>query len=142
MPRPLKGVRPRRRATGSAADVILDVIFEEGLLFLAVRNIGARPVFRVSVAFDRPLIGLGGTCEVSALPVFANIEILAPGREIRTLLDSSASYFGRLQPDRIAAHIGYRDERGRRHTAIVRHDLGIYRDLAYVVRLPQQSGGG
>jgi hypothetical protein len=142
MPRSLRGTRSRRRAPTGAGDVILDVVFEDGLLFLAVRNIGARPVFGVSVAFDRPLIGLGGMREISALPVFANIDVLAPGREIRTLLDSSASYFGRRQPDVIGAHVGYRDERGRRHAVTVRHDLGIYRSLAYVVRPPQPSGGG
>lgn len=112
-------------------DVILDVVFEAGLLFLAVRNIGARPVRRVAVAFDRPLIGLGGDREISALPLFKNIEFLAPGREIRTLLDTTASYFARQQPDRIKAVISYGDAQGRRRRAVIEHDLGIYRDIGY-----------
>jgi hypothetical protein len=112
-------------------DVILDVLFEDGLLFLSVRNIGSRPVRRVSISFDRPLIGLGGDREVSALPLFTNVEFLAPGREIRTLLDTSASYFGRQQPDWIKATISYQDAQGRRRHALIEHDLGIYRDIGY-----------
>ena len=34
-------------------DVILDVVFEEGLLFIAVRNLGTRPAVDVSCAFDK-----------------------------------------------------------------------------------------
>jgi len=112
-------------------DVILDVLFEDGVLFLSVRNIGSRPVHRASVTFDQPVIGLGGDREISALPLFKNIEFLAPGREIRTLLDTSASYFGRHQPDRIKAAISYRDAQGRRRHAVIEHDLSIYRDIGY-----------
>lgn len=111
--------------------VILDVVFEDGLLYFAVRNIGTRPALSVSVAFDQPIIGLDGARDVSALPLFQRLAFLAPGREIRTLLDTSASYFGRGQPERIAARISYRDTRGRRRSAVIRHDLSIYRSLAY-----------
>lgn len=119
--------------------VILDVVFEDGLLYLAVRNIGSRPALGVSVAFDAPIVGLGGAREVSALPLFRRLAFLAPGREIRTLLDTSASYFSRGQPERIVARITYRDARGRRRSAVIRHDLGIYRNLAYA-HVPQREG--
>jgi hypothetical protein len=118
-------------------DVILDVLFEDGLLFLSVRNIGSRPVYHVSVAFDHPIIGLGGDREISALPLFRNIEFLAPGREIRTVLDTSASYFSRRQPDRIKVAISYREARGRRRRAVIQHDLSIYKDIGYARRTGQ-----
>jgi hypothetical protein len=122
--------------------VILDVIFADGLLFLAVRNIGLRPAHDVTVTFDRPLIGLGGTCEVSALPLFRSLEFLAPGREIFALLDSSASYFAGGQPERFSARVAYRDERGRRRMSTAAHDLGIYKTLPYVERPLESSRGG
>jgi hypothetical protein len=112
--------------------VILDVLFEDGMLFLSVRNIGARPAFHVAAAFEEPITGLGGAVDVRALPLFENIEFLAPGREIRTLLDSSASYFARRQPDQIAVTMSYRDARGRLHAGVIRHDLRIYKAIAYV----------
>jgi hypothetical protein len=115
-------------------DVILDVVFEEGLLFLALVNIGSRPARSVQTAFRRPLVGLGGTKEVSALPLFRRVEFLAPGREIRTLLDSSASWFRRRQPAKIAARISYADDEGNTYATTVQHDLGVYREVAYVTR--------
>jgi hypothetical protein len=115
-------------------DVILDVVFEDGLLFLALRNIGARPALRVETQFRRPLVGLGGAKEVSSIALFRRVDFLAPGREIRTLLDSTASWFGRRQPTKVVAEISYGDAAGERYETVVRHDLGVYREVAYPVR--------
>jgi hypothetical protein len=115
-------------------DVILDVVFEDGLLYLALVNIGPRPALRVETRFDRKLVGLGGAKEVSALALFRKIEFLGPGREIRTLLDSAASFFARRQPTTLVARLAFRDEEGGRHEKTVKHDLAIYRELAYVER--------
>jgi hypothetical protein len=71
-------------------EVILDIVFEEGLLFAAVRNISARPAYRVSVGFDQDFTGLGGDQKTSALRLFRNIEFLAPQKEIRTLVDTAS----------------------------------------------------
>jgi hypothetical protein len=113
-------------------DVILDVVFEQGLLFLSLRNIGEQPAVGVNVRFDRPLSGVEGTKEVSALPVFRRLAFLGPGREIRVFLDSSASYFSRRQPTRLAVEIGYRDRDGHRYETTIKHDLSVYRELGYV----------
>jgi len=115
-------------------DVILDVVFEEGLLYLALRNIGSRPALRVETEFRRALVGLGGTKEVSALPLFRRVDFLAPGREIRTLLDSAPSWFRRRQATKIAARLTYADAEGERYETDVRHDLAVYREVAYVTR--------
>lgn len=112
--------------------VILDVVFEDGLLFLAVRNIGDEPALDVTTTFNRKLVGLGGTKDVAALPLFANIAFLAPGREIRTLLDSAPSWFARTRSTALTARISFRDEAGKQHRAKVTHDLAIYREIGYV----------
>lgn len=115
-------------------DVLLDVVFEDGLLFLAVSNIGDAPALAVSFAFEPRLSGLGGTKDVSELALFRHIEFLAPAREIRTLLDSSAAYFGRGESTKFAVKCAYRDGSGRPFEATIHHDLAIYRDLAYIPR--------
>ncbi|MGQ0568554.1 MAG: hypothetical protein ACT4P5_03325 [Armatimonadota bacterium] len=112
-------------------EVILDVVFEDGLFFLSVRNIGGVPAHAVSVRFENRILGLEDR-EITALPLFRGIEFLAPGREIRTFLDTSASYFARRQPTRVTARIAYKDAGGRRYTRTIRHDLEIYRDIGYV----------
>ena len=115
------------------SDVIVDFVFEEGVLYVTVANIGERPALKVSCRFEPGFRGLGGSVEISRLPLFRNIEYLAPRKEIRTLVDSSAAYFARKEPTKLQVAITYRDESGTRRQAAIKHDLGIYRDLAYVV---------
>jgi hypothetical protein len=112
--------------------VIVDVDFDRGLLFLVVRNIGERPALDVATRFDRKLLGLGGRRDVAALPLFRNIPFLAPGKEIRTLLDSAASWFARKRATKITARVTYRDADGEEYRGTMAHDLEIYREIAYV----------
>ena len=112
-------------------EVIVDVVFEDGLFFLSVANIGDRPALDVQTTFNRKLVGLGGTKDVAGLPLFRNIPFLAPGKEIRTLLDSA--------PVLVRAGALHHDHRPRRlrrpekeaYKGTMTHDLEIYRELAY-----------
>ena len=120
-------------------DVIVDFVFEDGLLFVAVQNIGSQPALRVQVAFDPAFMGLDGSTSIAELPLFRNIEFLAPSRTIRTLLDSSAAYFARQEPVRITAAISYSDRSGQKFSCVILHDLAIYRDLAFVTKSERSS---
>jgi hypothetical protein len=115
------------------SDVIVDFVFDQGALYVAVANLGERPALKVSCRFEPGFQGLGGSVEISRLPLFRNIEYLAPHKEIRTLVDSSAAYFARKEPTKITVTVAYREEGGARRRTTIAHDLGIYRDLAYVV---------
>jgi hypothetical protein len=119
-------------------DVIVDFLFEDGMFFIAVQNIGLHPAQRVHVAFDPPFKGLGGTASVSELPLFRNIEFLAPSRAIRTFLDSSAAYFARREPEQVSATVSYSDRSGHKFSCTIIHDLAIYRDIAFVPE-PERS---
>jgi hypothetical protein len=124
-------------------EVIVEILFERGLLFVSVRNIGNRPAVTVSVTFRRKLLGLNGTRDVSSQALFRNIEFLGPGREIVTFLDSSSSYFRRRQPTKLVAKVAYGDLNGRQYAVIIKHDLEIYRDLVFVETSkadPEESG--
>ena len=127
--------------TRAEPEVILEFLFDRGVLSISVRNIGARAALKVAVAFDQRFTGLGGSKELSSLPLFRNIEFLGPGREIATLVDTSASYFARKQPTRITAQVSYRDAEQRAYETTIVHDLDIYRDLSWVVTSsPDQKG--
>jgi len=121
-------------------EVILDIVFEDGLLYAAVRNISTRPAYRVSVGFDKGFTGLGGTQETSSLRLFRNIEFLAPQKEIRTLVDTASSYFARKQPKKLAADVRWRSSDGKRHSHRITHDLSIYEQVAYVTRKETHAG--
>lgn len=120
-------------------DVIVDFLFDDGMLFVAVSNIGAQPAQRVQVVFDPPFQGLGGTASIPDLALFRNIEFLGPQRSIRTLVDSSAAYFARHEPEQITATISYFDRSGEKFSCRILHDLAIYRDIAFVPQLERIS---
>src|SRR6266850_1111755 len=120
-------------------DVIVDFLFEDGMLFVAVQNIGSQPAQQVHVTFDPAFRGLGGTASIPELPLFRNIEFLAPSRSIRTLLDSSAAYFARQEPEQITATVTYCDRSGQEFSCTILHDLAIYRDIAFVPKSEKSS---
>lgn len=116
-------------------EVIVDFIFEDGLFFIAVKNIGDAPAHAVSVAFDKKFTGVEGAKEISTLPLFKKIPFLAPQKEITAFLDRSASYFRRRQPAKLRVTIVFKDNSGETHRTVLRHDLGIYKDLGCVRRV-------
>lgn len=122
-------------------DVIVDFLFEDGMLFVAVENIGSQPALRVHVVFDPAFKGLGGTVSIPELPLFRDIEFLAPSRTIRTFLDSSAAYFARQEPEQITTTISYSDRSGHKFSCTILHDLVIYRDIAFIPKLERTSPG-
>ena len=121
-------------------EVIVDIVFEDGLLHIAIENIGQKPARDVSVRFDRKFRGAGGTLEISALPLFRHIPFLAPRRRIATFVDTSSAYFARREPTHITATVTYTDAAGTAYEDAIPHDLAIYRDLVYLPR-PGDSAG-
>jgi hypothetical protein len=115
-------------------EIILDFEFEDGALFILLRNIGERPACQVRTTFEPPICGLGGRQKLAELPLFREVTFFAPGKQIKHLLDSSALYFSRGEPTRVKAHITYSDDKDREFKTVIHHDLEIYRSLAYRVR--------
>ena len=113
-------------------EVILEFLFDRGMLHLAIRNIGERPAIATSVKFDKKIVGLGGQKDISTLPVFRQLEFLGPGREIVVFVDQSHSYFARKQPTKISARISYSDSEKQKYDTTITHNLEIYRDLPYL----------
>jgi hypothetical protein len=126
-----------KRSELSEPDVIVDFIFDDGLLFIAISNLSEQPAYKVSVKFDCEIYGFSGK-DVCALPLFRNLEFLAPHKTITTFLDSSGSYFSSGGPTKISARIAYHDFRGTRKVATINHDLEIYREIG-LIRRPDSS---
>lgn len=109
--------------------VILDIEFEKGLFFIAIKNIGSGAAFGVVPRFDRKIVGFGGMKEVNNMNIFKGIEYMPPEKEIRFLLDSATSYFARKQPTQFSVQISYKDSSKRTYRERIRHNLEIYRDI-------------
>src|SRR4029079_9563301 len=101
-------MKTKRKVTTPAlrSDVIVDFIFEDGVLFVALCNLGDRPARQVSVTVDPKFHGADGL-NVASMALFKNVEFLAPRKTIRTLLDASAAYFARREPTRIPPTLPY-----------------------------------
>lgn len=113
-------------------DVIIDFIFENGLLYISIENIGDMPAYRVSIKFNNRIIGVEGTKEISSMPLFQNIEFLAPARQIRTFLDTSAFYFHSDNPTIIISNISFFNYYGIKKNKTIKHNLEIYREIGYI----------
>ena len=122
------------------ADVILDVVFDRGLLFLVVENVGDRPAHGVRIEFEQPFSGVGGGKEMHRLALFRRLEFLAPRKSISVFLDRSGSYFARDEPTQLTAAVSWRTRDGEPRSATIHHDLEIYRDLGFIEREVPHSG--
>jgi hypothetical protein len=122
----------------SGPDVIVDFVFDDGLFFISIRNISDRPAYKVSVKFDRRICRLDGR-DLAGLPLFQNIEFLAPHKEIAMFLDDSGSYFRKGGPTKVSARISYHDARGTRKVATIHHDLEIYKAIGFIRRVRDQD---
>jgi hypothetical protein len=129
--------RKKEEDQSGRPEVIVDFIFEDGLFFIAVQNISDVPACKVSTRFRPSFKGVEGTKQISELALFRNIEFLAPRKEIRAFLDTSASYFSRQEPLLIAAQISYEDGNGIKYATTIRHDLSIYLEIGYVTNREQ-----
>lgn len=115
-------------------EVIVDVVFDRGLLFLVIANTGDRAAHSVRVKFDRAFTGVGGARRMHRLALFRKLEFLAPRKSIEVFLDRSDAYFARGEPTELTARVTWRTPDGARRSATIRHDLEIYRDLGYIDR--------
>ena len=122
------------------AEVILDIVFDQGLLFLVVANIGDRPAHSVRIKFEQPFSGVGGAKKMHRLPLFRRLEFLAPRKSISVFLDRSGSYFARDEPTQLTAAVSWRTPEGERRSSTIHHDLEIYRDLGFIQREAPHSG--
>jgi hypothetical protein len=111
--------------------VVVDIVFEEGLLYLELANLADRPALNVTCRFEPPLVDVNGR-NVAELALFRRVEFLGPRRRIRTLLDSSAGYFARKPATRVAVAVEYERPNEPRRVTEVTHNLDVFRELAYL----------
>jgi hypothetical protein len=112
--------------------VVVDVLYEDGVLYLELANLADRPALNVACSFDPPLVDVQGR-DVSELRVFRRVEFLGPQRRLRTLLDSVAGHFGRDGAAQVAITVEYERPGSARTATRVTHDLQLYGELAYRV---------
>lgn len=113
-------------------EVILDVLFEKGLLFFLIKNPSTSGAHKVRIKFNETVHGINGGKIITDLNIFSNLEYLAPEKEIRIFIDTATSYFGRGEPTQLLVQITWLDEVNKEYRRLINHNLGIYVDLGYL----------
>ncbi len=113
-------------------NVIVDFIFEEGLFYIAVKNIGSESAYNVTTKFSHHFKGVGGEKDVSNFAMFRKIEFMPPGKEIKTFLDTSHSYFKREEPTNISLVVYFTNSAGKRFSNKIKHNLNIYKEVGWI----------
>lgn len=121
-----------RKPTLNSPHVIFEILFVDGMLWMVVRNIGAKPAFHIRIHFEQPFNGLEGTKRMDTLPLFTHLEFLGPAREIKTLLDRSSAYFCRHEPLRITARVRFEEETTKKYETLSIHNLEVFRELGSI----------
>ena len=104
---------------------MLDLDVEAGRVHLVLTNCGDAVATNVGVEFSRPLIGLGGSVDVSELPVFKRLGVLRPGRTLRIFWDAAAALGDQAAP--FSASVSWSDRSSRaRQRVEYEHDPSIY----------------
>jgi hypothetical protein len=120
-------------------EIIVDFLADQALLYVVLKNIGARSAYRVITNFDKSFQGLGGKKCISTLQLFRYLLFIPPGKEFVQLVDSLGAYFRRREPIRLSASITYEDREGQEFEDVISHDLRIYRDLGFISKTSLRS---
>ncbi len=112
--------------------VIVDVLFEKGLLYFVIINNSDLVARNVRVKFDRKIVGVQGHVVISDLNIFDALDFLAPRKEIRVFIDVAHGYFARKGAEKIRLGLEWRNEGRKRFSKTIYHNLSIYKDMGYL----------
>ena len=121
-----------KRSSTTSPDVIVDVLFEKGLLYFVIINHSDEVARNVRVKFDRKVVGVQGRVIISDLNIFDALDFLAPRKEIRVFIDVAQGYFARKGSEKIKLSIEWRNEGRKRFSRTIYHNLSIYKDMGYL----------
>ena len=125
----LRQSEPLPVAASRTAEVVLDVEVDGERVHLVLANCGDAVATDIVVDFSRALSGLGGSLDVSRLPVFGRLGVLRPGRTLRVFWDAAPSLFARDQAAPFVATVSWSEALRPRQRADYHHDPSIYRTL-------------
>jgi hypothetical protein len=127
-----RAARDDRPPSGGRAEVLLDVELTDGALWLVLANPSDHPAFDVSVAFQGPLMGVGGDRDITEMRVFRMLPLLRPRREIRIFVDVARQFFARRPPTRLHARVSWHSRTGERFSQAFKHDLAVWEDFGEI----------
>jgi len=118
--------------SGKNPDVIIDFECDDGILFIIIENTGDDSAYDVAVRFNKKILGMQKTKNISSLQIFQSLKFLPPGKKIKILVDLFQFYLAGKQPLLISASIFFRNKKKQMFQNLIQHDLSIYKDIAAI----------
>lgn len=110
-------------------DVIVDFEYGDGLIFIVIENIGNDSAYSTSVRFNKKIMGMQKTKDISSLGIFKSLSFLPPGKKIMVLVDRFQPYVACRQPMQISTVVSFSNKLKQTFQNSIQHDLSIYRDF-------------
>jgi hypothetical protein len=110
-------------------EVILDFVYDKNLLYIIIENIGDAMAHKVSIDFDKKILGLNAEKDVSKMKIFKHLSTIPPKKRLNIFVDVFNSYVKNNQPLTLISKITYYDNNQRRFVDSIKHDLRIYSDF-------------
>ena len=117
-----------RRGIEKPSKIILDFVYENNLLYVVIENMGDTVTNRVSIDFDKKIMGLGKEKNISEMQIFKTISVFPPKKRFKIFVDTFSSYVKNKQPLLLTSKITYY-QNNKRFEDIIKHDLRIYKDF-------------
>lgn len=111
-------------------DVIVDFEYDGGLIFIVIENAGGDSAYDTSVRFNKKILGMQKTKDISSLRIFQSLRFLPPGKKIRILVDLFQFYVAYRQPMQISTTVSFYNKQKQTFQNTIWHDLSIYSDFA------------
>jgi len=113
-------------------NVIIDFEYDNGLLFILIENIGDDPAYNTTIRFNKKILGMQKTKNISSLRIFQSLKFLPPGKKIKIFVDLFQFYLTCKQPMQISANIFFKNNIKNRFQNSIQHDLSIYKDMVEI----------
>ena len=113
-------------------DVIVDFEYSDGFLFIVIENIGNDSAYYTSVRFNKKVLGMQKTKNISSLKIFRSLKFLPPGKKIKILVDLFQFYLAGKQPMQIRTVIFFKNKLKQKFQNSIQHDLSIYVDFVEI----------
>ena len=110
-------------------EVILDFEYVSGQLYIVIENIGDGSAYDVVTKFNKKILGMQKTKNISSLSIFDSLKFLPPKKKIKIFVDSFQTYILSKQPLKIKVNISFKNKLKQDFKNSIIHDLSIYEDL-------------
>ena len=123
-----------RRSMKKPSKIILDFEYENNLLYIIIENIGDAMINKVSIDFNKKIMGIGKEKNISEMQIFKTISVFPPKKRFKIFVDTFSSYVKNKQPLLLTSKITYY-QNNKSYEDIIKHDLRIYKDFVETLNL-------